>query len=81
MGLDGVAEVDVTRNPGLSGRFLVTALPTVVKLRIGQKKCRNVDIFDPLMSISRARRPLAAFKMIDCEPNIGGKSNLKLGKV
>jgi len=81
LGLDGVAEVDVTRNPGLSGRFLVTALPTVVKLRIGQKKCRNVDIFDPLMSISRARRPLAAFKMIDCEPNIGGKSNLKLAKV
>ena len=24
-----VAEVDVTSNPGLSGRFLVTALPTI----------------------------------------------------
>jgi len=25
----GVAAVDVTVNPGLSGRFLVTALPTI----------------------------------------------------
>lgn len=24
-----VAEIDVTENPGLSGRFLVTALPTI----------------------------------------------------
>ena len=29
LGLHGVAKVDVTENPGLSGRFLVTALPTI----------------------------------------------------
>ncbi len=29
LSLDGVATVDVTKNPGLSGRFLVTALPTI----------------------------------------------------
>ncbi len=27
--LDGIAQVDVTENPGLSGRFLVTSLPTI----------------------------------------------------
>ncbi|VDN18403.1 unnamed protein product [Gongylonema pulchrum] len=30
-----VAEVDVTRNPGLSGRFLVTALPTIYHVKDG----------------------------------------------
>jgi len=35
LGLDGVAEVDVTRNPGLSGRFLVTALPTIFHVKDG----------------------------------------------
>ncbi|GMT09897.1 hypothetical protein PFISCL1PPCAC_1194 [Pristionchus fissidentatus] len=30
-----VAEVDVTKNPGLSGRFLVTALPTIYHVRDG----------------------------------------------
>ncbi len=29
LNLDGIAAVDVTENPGLSGRFLVTALPTI----------------------------------------------------
>ena len=29
LNLDGVAAVDVTENPGLSGRFMVTALPTI----------------------------------------------------
>lgn len=29
-----VAEVDVTINPGLSGRFLVTALPTIYQLTL-----------------------------------------------
>ncbi len=29
LGLTGIAQVDVTENPGLSGRFLVTALPTI----------------------------------------------------
>jgi thioredoxin-like negative regulator of GroEL len=29
LGLAGVAQVDVTENPGLSGRFVVTALPTI----------------------------------------------------
>lgn len=35
LGLDGVAEVDVTDNPGLSGRFLVMALPTVYHVKDG----------------------------------------------
>ena len=35
MGLDGVAKVDVTENPGLSGRFLVTALPTIYHVKDG----------------------------------------------
>jgi len=30
-----VAEIDVTTNPGLSGRFLVTALPTIYHVRDG----------------------------------------------
>ncbi|KRX71473.1 Thioredoxin-related transmembrane protein 1, partial [Trichinella sp. T6] len=30
-----VAEVDVTSNPGLSGRFLVTALPTILHVKDG----------------------------------------------
>ncbi|GMS78659.1 hypothetical protein PENTCL1PPCAC_30227 [Pristionchus entomophagus] len=30
-----VAEVDVTKNPGLSGRFLVTALPTIYHVKDG----------------------------------------------
>ena len=29
LGLDGVAEVEVTQSPGLSGRFLITSLPTI----------------------------------------------------
>lgn len=35
LGLDGVAKVDVTENPGLSGRFLVTALPTIYHVKDG----------------------------------------------
>lgn len=31
-----VAEVDVTENPGLSGRFLVTALPSIYHVKDGQ---------------------------------------------
>uniref|UniRef100_A0AC35U202 Thioredoxin domain-containing protein n=1 Tax=Rhabditophanes sp. KR3021 TaxID=114890 RepID=A0AC35U202_9BILA len=31
-----VAEIDVTTNPGLSGRFLVTALPTIYHIKNGQ---------------------------------------------
>ena len=29
LGLDGVAQIDVTQSPGLSGRFLITSLPTI----------------------------------------------------
>jgi hypothetical protein len=29
LGLDGIASIDVTLSPGLSGRFMVTALPTI----------------------------------------------------
>jgi thioredoxin-like negative regulator of GroEL len=29
LGLDGIASIDVTQAPGLSGRFMVTALPTI----------------------------------------------------
>lgn len=35
LGLDGIARVDVTENPGLSGRFLVTALPTIYHVKDG----------------------------------------------
>lgn len=35
LGLDGVSSVDVTENPGLSGRFLVTALPTIYHVKDG----------------------------------------------
>jgi len=35
LSLDGVAEVDVTDNPGLSGRFLVMALPTIYHVKDG----------------------------------------------
>lgn len=35
LGLDGVAQVDVTENPGLSGRFVVTALPTIYHVKDG----------------------------------------------
>lgn len=36
LGLDGVAHVDVTENPGLSGRFIVTALPTIFHVKDGE---------------------------------------------
>lgn len=32
-----VAEIDVTTNPGLSGRFLVTALPTIYQYDLKHK--------------------------------------------
>jgi len=36
LGLDGVAEVDVTHSPGLSGRFLITSLPTIFHVKDGE---------------------------------------------
>jgi len=36
LGLDGVAEVDVTQSPGLSGRFLITSLPTIFHVKDGE---------------------------------------------
>lgn len=33
--LDGVAEVDVTQAPGLSGRFIITSLPTIFHVKEG----------------------------------------------
>jgi len=33
--LDGVAEVDVTQAPGLSGRFIITSLPTIFHVKDG----------------------------------------------
>ena len=32
LNLDGVGEIDVTQSPGLSGRFLITSLPTILQL-------------------------------------------------
>jgi len=34
--LDGVAEVDVTQAPGLSGRFIITSLPTIFHVKDGE---------------------------------------------
>jgi len=34
--LDGVAEVDVTQAPGLSGRFIITSLPTIFHVKEGE---------------------------------------------
>lgn len=34
--LDGVAEVDVTQTPGLSGRFIITSLPTIFHVKDGE---------------------------------------------
>ena len=36
LNLDGVAEVDVTLSPGLSGRFLITSLPTILHVKDGE---------------------------------------------
>jgi len=36
LGLEGVAEVDVTHSPGLSGRFLITSLPTIFHVKNGE---------------------------------------------
>ena len=36
LNLDGVAEVDVTLSPGLSGRFLITSLPTILHVKEGE---------------------------------------------
>jgi len=36
LGLNGIAEVDVTQSPGLSGRFLITSLPTIFHVKDGQ---------------------------------------------
>ena len=36
LNLDGVGEIDVTQSPGLSGRFLITSLPTVLHAKDGE---------------------------------------------
>jgi len=36
LNMDGVAEVDVTLSPGLSGRFLITSLPTILHVKNGE---------------------------------------------
>lgn len=36
LGLDGIASIDVTQAPGLSGRFMVTALPTIYHVKDGE---------------------------------------------
>ena len=36
LNLDGVGEIDVTQSPGLSGRFLITSLPTVLHVKDGE---------------------------------------------
>jgi len=36
LNMDGVAEVDVTLSPGLSGRFLITSLPTILHVKEGE---------------------------------------------
>ncbi|CAB4064228.1 Thioredoxin-related transmembrane protein 1 [Lepeophtheirus salmonis] len=34
--LKGIAQIDVTKSPGLSGRFMVTALPTIFHVKEGE---------------------------------------------
>mgnify|MGYP003318226702 FL=1 len=51
LNLDGVGEIDVTQSPGLSGRFLITSLPTVLHVKDGEirqytKKRENDSFFD-----------------------------------
>ena len=36
LNLDGVGEIDDTQSPGLSGRFLITSLPTVLHVKDGE---------------------------------------------
>jgi len=36
LNIDGVGEVDVTQSPGLSGRFLITSLPTILHVKDGE---------------------------------------------
>ena len=49
LNLDGVGEVDVTQSPGLSGRFLITSLPTILHVKDGEfrgyTKKRDKDSF------------------------------------
>lgn len=49
LSLNGIAQVDVTTSPGLSGRFLVTALPTIIHVKDGEfrvyRGSRDKDAF------------------------------------
>lgn len=36
LNMDGIGEVDVTQSPGLSGRFLITSLPTILHVKNGE---------------------------------------------
>nr|ACO15609.1 Thioredoxin domain-containing protein 1 precursor [Caligus clemensi] len=47
--LHGIAQIDVTKGPGLSGRFMVTALPTIFHVKDGEfrqyRGSRDKDAF------------------------------------
>eukprot|EP00096_Caligus_rogercresseyi_P007046 TRINITY_DN2434_c0_g1_i1.p1 TRINITY_DN2434_c0_g1~~TRINITY_DN2434_c0_g1_i1.p1 ORF type:complete len:258 (+),score=75.43 TRINITY_DN2434_c0_g1_i1:284-1057(+) len=47
--LKGIAQIDVTKSPGLSGRFMVTALPTIFHVKDGEfrqyRGSRDKDAF------------------------------------
>lgn len=53
----GVAQVDVTESPGLSGRFMVTALPTIFHVKDGVfRQYRGARDKDSLISFVEDRR-------------------------
>ena len=40
----GVGQVDVTASPGLSGRFMVTALPTIFHVKVNQISEKELSV-------------------------------------
>lgn len=68
LGLNGIAEVDVTQSPGLSGRFLITSLPTIFHVKDGQFTVynggRNKDSFIDYVEKSKWKldEPLPSWK-------------------
>lgn len=74
LNLDGVAHVDVTENPGLSGRFIVTALPTIFHVKDGEfrqyRGPRDKDAFISFVEDKKFRElePLPSWKNPDSFP-------------
>lgn len=68
LGLDGIASIDVTQAPGLSGRFMVTALPTIYHVKHGEfRQYRGSRDKDSLISFIEEKKwkevePVSAWK-------------------